>query len=98
MTHADQLMADLQSVVSDAEALLRATQHQTGAGIDEVRSRAEESVRSARQKIDALQGDVAARTREAAKAADDYVRNHPWSAIGVAAGVAFVIGLLVARR
>lgn len=98
MTNANQLMADLQAVVSDAEALLRATQHQAGAGVDEVRARAEESVRAAREKLDALHGDVSKRAREAAKAADDYVRERPWSAIGVAAGVGFVIGLLVARR
>ncbi len=38
------------------------------------------------------------RGRDAAVAADDYVHDNPWAAIGVAAGVGFVIGALMARR
>ena len=30
--------------------------------------------------------------------ADRYVRDNPWQSIGIAAGVAFVIGVLVGRR
>ena len=30
--------------------------------------------------------------------ADEYVRDNPWQAVGVAAGIGLVIGLLVGRR
>jgi len=38
------------------------------------------------------------RTRAAARATDDYVHENPWRAVGVAAGVGLVIGLLIGRR
>jgi len=37
-------------------------------------------------------------TRQAVSDADDYVREHPWQAIGVAAAIGATVGLLVARR
>ena len=33
------------------------------------------------------------RTKEAARATDEYVHDHPWQAVGVAAGVGLVIGV-----
>ena len=37
-------------------------------------------------------------TGEAVRATDDYVHENPWQSVGVAAGVAFLLGLLVSRR
>jgi ElaB/YqjD/DUF883 family membrane-anchored ribosome-binding protein len=34
----------------------------------------------------------------AARATDEYVHDNPWQAIGVAAAVGFLLGLVVARR
>ena len=39
-----------------------------------------------------------ARGREAAVMADDYVHDNPWTAIGVAAGIGFVLGALFTRK
>ena len=47
----DQLLADLKTVMNDAEALLRATSTQTGEKIQEVRARAEESLRQAKARL-----------------------------------------------
>ena len=44
------------------------------------------------------QESALARTKVAAKATDDYVRANPWNAVGIAAGVAFVLGVLITRR
>jgi ElaB/YqjD/DUF883 family membrane-anchored ribosome-binding protein len=38
------------------------------------------------------------RAREIAGAADEYVHENPWQAVGVAAGIGLVLGLLIARR
>ncbi|MCC7198886.1 MAG: DUF883 domain-containing protein [Gammaproteobacteria bacterium] len=97
-TEADKLMEDMRAVVEHAEALLHATSGQAGAGISEARARAEDSLKSARARLEAIEDDITGRAREAAKAADRYVRDNPWTAIGVAAGVGVLVGVLIARR
>jgi Mg/Co/Ni transporter MgtE len=37
-------------------------------------------------------------TRDAARATDAYIHKNPWQAIGVAAGIGLVVGLLTGRR
>jgi ElaB/YqjD/DUF883 family membrane-anchored ribosome-binding protein len=37
-------------------------------------------------------------TREAAKEIDEQVRKNPWAAVGIAAGVGLLVGLLLARK
>ncbi|MBI3068591.1 MAG: DUF883 family protein [Betaproteobacteria bacterium] len=34
----------------------------------------------------------------AARATDEYVHEHPWRAVGIAAGAGLIIGLLIGRR
>ena len=41
---------------------------------------------------------VVDKTRAAARATDEYVKENPWQAVGVAAGIGFLIGVIVSRR
>lgn len=94
----DKLMADLRVVISDAEELLRLGAEQTGASAIEWRARVEDRLGRAKIKLADLQDSAVAKARAAGHAADDYVHDHPWKAIGAAAGVGLIIGLLVSRR
>jgi ElaB/YqjD/DUF883 family membrane-anchored ribosome-binding protein len=94
----DQLLSDLKTVMNDADALLRATSTQTGEKIQEVRARAEESLRQAKQRLSSLEDEALRRAREVADATDEYVRENPWQSVGIAAGVGLLVGLLLARR
>lgn len=94
----EQLITDFKVVVADAEALLKATANQGGEKLAEVRAKAEESLRVVKARMADAQAALLARTREAAKATDAYVHENPWRAVGVAAGVGLVIGLLIGRR
>ena len=94
----DKLIEDLKVVAQDVEALLRATASQTGEKLSEARTRAEESLRSARERLTEASDEIADRTRAAATAADEYVRDYPWHAVGIAAGIGLAVGLLLARR
>ena len=94
----DKLMEDLRLVVSDAEELLKATAGLAGENVNNARARAEDSVRAARARIADAGHVVAEQTREAAKAADDYLRENPWAAVGIAAAVGIVIGVLINRK
>jgi ElaB/YqjD/DUF883 family membrane-anchored ribosome-binding protein len=94
----DQLVADLKTVMTDAEALLRATSAQTGERIQEARARAEASLKQAKVRLNEMQDEALKRAREAATATEEYVRDNPWQSIGIAAGVGLVLGILLSRR
>jgi len=94
----EQLINDFKVVVADAEALLKATAGQGGEAMAAVRSRVEASLATAKEKMSDAQAAMLAKTRAAARATDEYVHVHPWKAVGVAAGVGLVVGLLIGRR
>ena len=94
----DKLVEDLKVVMRDAEALIKATSAQTGEKIQEVRARAEESLRQARTRLTALEDEALQRAREMADATETYVRENPWQSVGIAAGVGLLVGLLLSRR
>ena len=94
----EQLVDDLKVVMRDAEALIRATSAQTGEKIQEVRARAEESLRQARDRLVEVEEEALRRAREVAEATEEYVRDNPWQSLGIAAGVGLVLGILIARR
>ena len=94
----ERLIADFKVVVADAEALLKATANQGGEKLAEVRAKAEESLRVVKARMADAQAALLAKTKAAARATDAYVHENPWKAVGVAAGVGLVIGLLIGRR
>jgi ElaB/YqjD/DUF883 family membrane-anchored ribosome-binding protein len=94
----DKLVEDLKVVMRDAEALIRATSAQTGEKIQEVRARAEESLRQAQTRLTALEDEALQRARQVADATEEYVRENPWQSLGMAAGVGLLVGLLLSRR
>jgi ElaB/YqjD/DUF883 family membrane-anchored ribosome-binding protein len=84
---ADNLMNDLRAVIANAEELLRATAGDSGERLQEVRARAEESLRAAREHL-----------KGAGTELDSQVRAHPWAAVGIAAAIGLVAGVLLARK
>lgn len=94
----EHLIADFKVVVEDAEALLKETASQGGEKLAEVRAKAEESIRVAKFRMADARAVLLANARDAAAATDAYTRENPWKAVGVAAGLALVVGLLIGRR
>ncbi len=91
------LMQDLRAVVADAEELLRETAGQAGEKVSSARERIQDSLFAAKERLVAAEEAVLAGTRQAARVTDDYVHDNPWKAVGIAAGVGLIIGLLVSR-
>jgi ElaB/YqjD/DUF883 family membrane-anchored ribosome-binding protein len=91
----DRLLANLQSVVTDAEALLKATSQQAGEKVQEARAKAEESLTAAREHLSEVQEGTLQQARELFTEGDEYVRKNPWQAVGIAAGAGVLIGLLL---
>lgn len=94
----EQLIHDFKTVVADAEALLKATAGQGGEAVATMRSKIEASLATAKAKMTDAEAELVARAKVAAKATDEYVHVHPWQAIGIAASVGVVVGLLIGRR
>ena len=94
----ERLVSAIRSEISDAEEMLSATADQAGEKMARLRSRIENRLREAKFRLIDAEEALLARTREVAHAADNYVHESPWTAIGIAAGVGAVVGLLLGRR
>ena len=94
----EKLVTDIKAVISDAEEILKATADQTGEKIAGLRARVQERMHAARLRLADAEAVLVAKTRAAAQAADTYVHENPWKAVGVAAGVGFLVGFILGRR
>jgi ElaB/YqjD/DUF883 family membrane-anchored ribosome-binding protein len=94
----EKLMEDLRLVVADAEDLLHATANQAGEGAAVARARIKENLQVVKGRLVSAEEALIERTRDAAKDADRYVHDNPWQAVGVAACVGAIVGMLIARR
>ena len=94
----EKLVADFRVVVADAEELLRATAGQAGEKIADLRAKAQDNLAVARAKLAEYEAALVDKAKEAGRAADDYVHENPWTSVGIAAGVGFLVGLLIGRR
>lgn len=94
----EKLIRDFKAVVTDAEDLLKATANQTGEKVAAVRSRIEENLAVAKQRLSDLEEGLVDKTKAAVRATDQMVQDNPWKAVGIAAAVGFLLGLLTHRR
>ena len=92
------LVSDMKVVVSDAEEILRATSGVAGDKIGELRERIADRLRDAKIRIADAEEMLVDRTKAAARATDDYVNDNPWRAVGIAAGVGLLLGIIIGRR
>lgn len=88
---ADRLAADFQAFVGDVEQALKSASQLPGDSLSTVRSKLEEKVAQARTTL--LDG-----VSEARDAGEAYVRERPWTFIGVALLAGAIAGMLLARR
>lgn len=94
----ERLVSDMKVLVADTEELLRATASQAGEKAAVARERIQATLASTKAKLIEAERALLEKTKQAARATDDYVHDNPWQAVGVAAGVGFLLGLLIGRR
>lgn len=92
------LVSDMKVVVSDAEEILRATAGVAGEKMIDLRERIGERLRDAKLRIADAEAALVDRTKAAARATDDYVNENPWQAVGIAAGIGLLLGIIIGRR
>jgi len=94
----EKLMEDNKVVLHDADILLHETAGQLGEKARDARARLEKGVKAAKERLGHLQKQGVEQAKVAAKAADQFVHEHPWPSVGIALAVGALIGLVIGRR
>ncbi|WP_020656324.1 DUF883 family protein [Massilia niastensis] len=94
----EQLMSDLKTVIHDAENWLRNGGQLTGDELKAAKAKFEETLVNAKASIIEFEETVVERTKEAARATDEYVKENPWKSVGLGAAIGVVVGMLIARK
>lgn len=93
---------ELQSMLTQAEALLRNAGQQVRneyrAVKDQVTSTVGSSLTGAGHGLTTVEESLLSRSRNAAGSTSRFVRDQPWQAVAVAAAAGFVVGMIMARR
>jgi ElaB/YqjD/DUF883 family membrane-anchored ribosome-binding protein len=91
----ERLVNDLRTLVTDAEELLRVTASQAGEKISLARQKIEQSLTEGKKALADAEKTFVTKSKECAEIADDYVRENPWSAVGIAAAIGLAFGLMI---
>ena len=94
----EKLAEEMRALVKDAEEMLHAAQKQGGEQLAAARERLERSVHVAKKELASVEHAVVDRARRTVRETDEYVHDHPWTAISVAGAAGLLIGLLIGRR
>ena len=96
--NSENLMSDFKALMADAEDLIKATAIHDDGPLGAIRSKALETLNSAKESLSSVEGTVTEKAKVVAERTDEFVHRNPWEAIGVAAGLGLLIGLFIRRR
>jgi ElaB/YqjD/DUF883 family membrane-anchored ribosome-binding protein len=94
----EHLLGDFKALMADAEALIKATASHEDGAIASIRSKAMGTLSNAKENLSNLEGSLSDKAKVVAESADEFVHRSPWEAVGVAAGLGLLIGLLIRRH
>ena len=89
----DKLIDDVKVLTKDVQELLKATASVVGERASDARGKVQESLKVAQEKLAVASAAAKDKGQQAFNATDVYVRDNPWNAVGVAAGIGFLLGL-----
>ena len=93
----ENLRAELKSLADTLEEVLSSSGDKSKEEMSKIRSKAEHALRES-HRLSETSDVIAKQTREAAAKADNYVRENPWTGVGIGAAVGVVLGVLLSRR
>jgi ElaB/YqjD/DUF883 family membrane-anchored ribosome-binding protein len=89
---------EIKSLIADVEDLMARIADLKDADVVRVRGKVQRAVDAAKESIADSADHLRKHAQNAASTADDYVRDSPWQAVGIAALVGAVVGILATRR
>jgi ElaB/YqjD/DUF883 family membrane-anchored ribosome-binding protein len=90
--------SEVKNLLADVEDLMARIADLKDADVVRVRSKVQRAVDATKQSLADGADALRQRAHDVASTADDYVRDSPWQAIGIAALVGAVVGILATRR
>lgn len=97
-TNTDHLRAELKSLADTLEEVLNTSGDKSKEELSKLRGKAEKALQESRHRLGETGDLIARQTREAAEKTDEYVRDNPWTSVGIGAAVGVVLGVLLTRR
>jgi len=92
------LSREFHDFVGDIEHLVLEASSLTGDELAGIKDKLKQRVASAKSAIGDVGESISDQAHRGANAANDYVQEQPWKVVGGAAVIAFLLGLVVARR
>jgi len=89
---------EISKLIADVEELLGRIADLNDADVAKLRTRVMRALDTAKETLAQSTDTVRRQAQRAATTADDYVRDSPWQAVGIAALVGAGVGMLAARR
>ncbi len=89
---------EIKNLLADVEDLMARIADLKDADVVRVRTKVQRAVNATKQSLADGADAIRQRAQNVASTADDYVRESPWQAIGIAALVGAVVGILATRR
>lgn len=89
---------EIKSLIADVEDLMARIADVKDADVMRVRNKVQRAVDATKQTLADGADTIRQHAQNVATTADDYVRESPWQAIGIAALVGAVVGILATRR
>jgi ElaB/YqjD/DUF883 family membrane-anchored ribosome-binding protein len=89
---------EVRNLISDVEDLMARIGDLKDVDVARVRTKVQRAVEAAKESLAEGASSLRQRAQSAASTADDYVRDSPWQAVGIAALVGAVVGILATRR
>jgi len=96
--NSENLIGDFKALMADAEDLIKATASHEDGPLGSIRSKALDTLNSAKESLSAVEEGLAEKAKVVAEGADEFVHRNPWEAVGIAAGLGLLIGLFIRRR
>jgi ElaB/YqjD/DUF883 family membrane-anchored ribosome-binding protein len=90
--------AEIKSLIADVEDLVARIADLKDADVARVRNKVLRAVDAAKESLSEGADTLRRQAQRAATTADDYVHDSPWQAVGIAALVGAVVGILATRR
>jgi ElaB/YqjD/DUF883 family membrane-anchored ribosome-binding protein len=89
---------EIKSLIADVEDLIARIADLKDADVVRVRNKVQRAVDATKQSLTDGVDTIRQHAQTAANTADNYVRESPWQAVGIAALVGAIVGILATRR